>query len=146
MDFSAGIIQVAPGGLALVQRTDIPSNKSTWYLLNAPAGTLLPLPLHRRFTGPSYPTCQTMARKRTTNYIVAWSPDSGSGSRRIPRGSSVEAAAVDPSARYVAISTITTLSIGSVRDSVVVLQTSDGKEVFRRFLPKYNRTNVSLEP
>ena len=76
------------------------------------------------------------ASKEDDAYIVAWSMDSGSGSRRIPRGSSVEAAAVDPSARYVAISTTTSLSIGNVRDVVVVLRASDGKEVFRRFLPR----------
>jgi hypothetical protein len=247
MDFSVGIVQIAPGGLALVQRTDIPSNKSTWYLLNAPAGALLPLSapavdgavapylsddgsqiawilpipgtgppvrdaLHLRpvldgkpeavldlspFGAASYETigidstsgeillwvnvparllATTMdgserstpalpalvkpqsntlvltehgvlawdAYKEDDNYLVAWSMNSGSGSRRIPRGSSVEAAAVDPSARYVAISTSTSLNIGNVRDSVVVLRTSDGKEVFRRFLPKYSRTNVAF--
>ena len=246
-DFSVGITQIAPGGLALVQRTDIPSKKNSWYLLNAPAGTLLPLAapavdaavapflsddgseiawilpvpgtgppvreaLHLRpvhdgkpeavldlspFGAISYetisidstsgeillwanvpgkllattidgserstpalpplvkPLSNTLvltehgvlawdAYKEDDNYLVAWSMDSGSGTRRIPKGSSVTAAAVDPSTRYVAISTTTTLNIGSVRDSVVVLRASDGQEIFRRFLPKYSRTNVAF--
>jgi hypothetical protein len=75
-------------------------------------------------------------------YVVAWSMDLGSGTRRIPRGSSVIAAATDPSGRYVAVSTSTTLNIGSVPDSIFVLRTSDGAEVFRRFLSKYSRSNV----
>jgi hypothetical protein len=75
-------------------------------------------------------------------YAVAWSMDIGSGTRRIPRGSRVIAAATDPSGRYVAVSTSTTLNIGDVRDAVFVVRTSDGAEVFRRFLPKYSRSNV----
>ena len=246
VDFLTSIVQVVPRGLALVQRTDVPSNRISWYLLNAPAGTLLPLAapndgtvalylsddgsetawilpipgtgppvleaLHVRpvqegrpeavldlspFGPASYetigidsqsgeillwvsvpgrllatamdgmerstpaipplvkPSSNTLlltnhgvlawdSYKEDDNYLVAWSMDSGSGSRHIPRGSSVTAATVDPSGRYVAISTTTTLNIGSVRDSVVVLRTTDGREVFRRFLPKYSRTNVAF--
>src|SRR5207249_6642952 len=67
------------------------------------------------------------------NYVVAWSMDTGSGTRRIPRGSSIVAAAADPSGRYVAVSTSTTVNIGHVADSVFVLSVRDGREVFRRF-------------
>jgi len=84
------------------------------------------------------------AYKEDDNYALAWSMDKGSGSHRIPRGSSISAAAVDPSGRYVAVSTSTTLNIGDVRDTVFVLRTSDGTEVFRRFLPTYSRTNVAF--
>jgi hypothetical protein len=84
------------------------------------------------------------AYKDDDNYTLAWSMDTGSGSRRVPRGSSITAAAADPTGRYVAVSTSTTLNIGDVRDTVFVLHTSDGREVFRRFLPKYSRTNVAF--
>jgi hypothetical protein len=244
-DFSIGISQVVPGGLALVQRMDIPSGLASWFLLNTRAGTLLPLPapasekfvapylsddglaaawvlpvpgtgppvweeLHlrpvrndepervlelsrlfgvanyeaidvdtrtgdvllwvevpgrllmanldgRHRTSPLPPEIKPLsntvmlsehgvlawdAYKEDDNYQIGWATDAGAGLRRVPRGSSITAAAMDPSGRYVAFSTTTTLSIGSVRDTVVVLQASDGREVFRRFLPRFSRTNV----
>jgi hypothetical protein len=82
------------------------------------------------------------AYKEDNNYAIAWSMDTGSGVRRIPRGSSIHAAAADPSGRYVAVSTSTTMNIGDVMDSVFVMSAADGHEDFRRFLPKYSRTNV----
>jgi hypothetical protein len=244
-DFSIGISQVVPGGLALVQRTEIPSGRASWFLLNTPTSTLLPLAapaseklvtpylsddglatawvlpvsgtgpplweelhirplrndepervleLSRLFGVASYepigvdtktgdvvlwvevpakllmanldgrfrtsplppgvkPLSNTVmlsdhgviawdAYKEDDNYQIAWATDAGTGLRRVPRGSSITAAAMDAAGRYVAFSTTTTLSIGSVRDTVVVLQTSDGREVFRRFVPRYSRTNV----
>jgi hypothetical protein len=50
--------------------------------------------------------------------------------------------AADPAGRYIAFSTTTTLNIGDTRDTVAVLRTADGEEVFRRYLPAYNRTGV----
>jgi hypothetical protein len=44
VDFSIGIVQVVPGGVALVQRQEVSTGKITWLLLDAPAGTLTPLP------------------------------------------------------------------------------------------------------
>ena len=246
-DFSIGLTQVVPGGLALAQRTDIPSGRTSWFLLNAPAGTLLPvsapasekvvapslsadglatawilpvpgtgppvweelhirpvrggepervLDLSRLFGVASYeaidvdtqtgdillwsevpsrllfanldgthrtsplppgvkPLSNTVmlsehgvlawdAYKEDDNYQIAWSADAGVGSRRIPKGSAITAAALDASGRYVAFSTTTTLNIGSVKDTVVVLQTADGRDVFRRYLPRYSRTNVAF--
>jgi hypothetical protein len=245
VDFSIGITQIIPGGLALVQREDVGTGKISWHLLNAPAGTLRPLPspeteafvapylsddgtrtawiLPIRGSGPPQldmlhvlpvetgareavldltpfgpatyetvgldpssgevllwlslprrliatgldgkpraapaipagvePQSQTLvltrhgilawdAYKEDDGYAVAWAMDAGTGTRRIPKGSGINAATVDPSGRYIAVSTTTTLSIGDVRDSVFVFRTSDGTEVFRRFLSRYSRTNV----
>jgi hypothetical protein len=246
-DFSIGVAQVVPGGIALVQRTDIPSGRASWWLLNVPGGTLLPLaaPVSEKFvapylsddgtatawvlpvsgTGPrvweelhirpvahgdaervldlsrlygvaSYepidvdaktgdvllwsevpgtviaanmdgthrtlplppgvnPLSNTMmlsehgvlawdAYKDDDIYQIAWAADGGAGSRRIPRGSSITAAAINTSGSYVAFSTTTTLNIGRVRDAVVVLRTTDAGEIFRRFLPQFSRTNVAF--
>jgi hypothetical protein len=245
-DFLIGIVQVAPGGLALVQR-QIPGNsKVTWMLLDVGAGKLNPLPapettkyvtpylsddglqtawilpvpgsqppileqIHilptagtnperildlspfgpntyetvsldsksgeallwvsqplpgrllaarldgRELPAPTLPASvrpqsHTMVltdhgviawdASKDDNYIIAWSLEAGSGSRTIPKGSSITAAAVDPSGRFIAVSTTTTLNIGKIRDSVLVLRARDGQEVFRRFLPMYSRTNV----
>ena len=245
IDFSIGITQVVPGGLALVQRQDVKSGAVTWFLLSADTGKLQPLDLpvtdpslapslsddgssvgwispvagtgppvldrvHLRSTasgapeavldlstfGPaSYqivgvppgnagvllwvslpgkflsttldgrqqpmpsipnsvrPQSQTVilndhgvvawdAYQDEDNYRIAWAMSGSSGLRKIPKGSSITAAAADPSGRFIAVSTSTTLSIGNVRDSVFVFRISDGSEVFRRFLPKYSRTNV----
>jgi len=244
-DFSIGIAQFIDGGRAVVQRQEIGTGASTWYLLDVNVGTMLPLPAApgasslppflsldglatgwvvpiagsgppvldtvlvrpataeardriidlSPFGAASYelvgletppgavllwkgidgrllsvgpdgkeqpapripagvdPQSSTIvlsrhgtlawdAYKEDGNYTVAWSMDAGSGLRRIPRGSSIVAAAAHASGRYVAVSTSTTLSIGEVRDAVFIINAADGREVFRRFLPKYSRTNV----
>jgi hypothetical protein len=51
-------------------------------------------------------------------------------------------AAVDPTGSNIAISETTTLSIGNARDVVYVLRTDDGADVFRRYLPRYSRSEV----
>jgi hypothetical protein len=51
---------------------------------------------------------------------------------------------VHPGGRYVALSVTTSLSIGSVADSVYVLRAADGAQVFRRFLPRYARSAVAF--
>ena len=74
--------------------------------------------------------------------------DVGSGTgalaAAVAKVSSITSATMDAAGRYVAFSTTTALSIGHVRDAVVVLRTADGREVFRRFLPTYSRTNVAF--
>ena len=70
-------------------------------------------------------------------HILAWSMDTGTGSHRVPRGSALIAAAADPSGRYVAVSTSRRQGLGHLQFAVVVLRTSDGSEVFKRFLTEY---------
>jgi hypothetical protein len=75
-------------------------------------------------------------------YQIGWSLSNGSGTHRTNAGRSVTAAAVDPTGSYIAVSETTTLSIGSARDVVSVLRTDDGTVVFRRYLPRYARSQV----
>jgi hypothetical protein len=75
-------------------------------------------------------------------YHIEWSLGRGSGRHRTNAGRSVTSAALDPTGSYVAISETTTLSIGNARDVVYVLRTDDGTPVFRRYLPRYSRSQV----
>jgi len=40
----------------------------------------------------------------------------------------------------VALSASTTLSIGSTQDLVAIVSARDGRDVFRRYLPRYSRS------
>ena len=75
-------------------------------------------------------------------YQIGWSLAAGSGRHQTNAGRSVTSAAVDPTGSYIAISETTTLSIGNARDVVYVLRTDDGTVVFRRYLPRYSRSEV----
>jgi hypothetical protein len=75
-------------------------------------------------------------------YWLSWSLAAGSGTSRTNNGRSITSAAVDPEGRLIAMSETTTLSIGSARDTVYVIRTSDGAEVFRVYLPRYARSQV----
>jgi hypothetical protein len=84
------------------------------------------------------------AYREEGRYRIAWSLASGSRHFDERKGRSITSAALDPSGRYVAVSATTTLSIGNVRDTVYVLRTDTGEEVFRRYLPTYTRTAVAF--
>jgi hypothetical protein len=75
-------------------------------------------------------------------YQVAWSLPSGKGSHHVLRGRSINSVALSPGGNLIAISVGTALNIGNIEDSIYVLRVSDGKEIFRRFLPRYTRTPV----
>lgn len=77
-------------------------------------------------------------------YVVAWSLAGGHGAHRVPRGRGVTDVAVHPEGRLVAVSVTASLSIGDVQDAVYVLRTSDGAELFRRFLPRHARSAVAF--
>ena len=82
------------------------------------------------------------AYKEDGPYQIGWSLAHGSGRHRTNAGRSVTSAAVDPTGSYIAVSETTTLSIGNARDVVYVLRTEDGAVVFRRYLPRYSRSEV----
>jgi len=82
------------------------------------------------------------AYKEDGPYQIGWSLGGRSGRHRTNRGRAVTSAAVDPTGSYIAISETTTLSIGKARDVVYVLRTDDGADVFRRYLPRYSRSQV----
>jgi hypothetical protein len=82
------------------------------------------------------------AYKEDGPYQIGWSLAGGSGRHRTNAGRSVTSAAVDPTGSYIAISETTTLSIGNARDVVYVLRTDNGAVVFRRYLPRYSRSEV----
>ena len=82
------------------------------------------------------------AYKDEAAYQVSWSAPAGSGRNRVPKGRSITSAAFDPSGRFIAVSTTTSLSIGRILDTVYVLRASDGTEAFRRYLPPYSRSTV----
>ncbi|HXX56294.1 MAG TPA: hypothetical protein VEJ17_00710 [Candidatus Nitrosotalea sp.] len=84
------------------------------------------------------------AREPEEPYRVAWSLPGGRGTHRVLKGRGITAVAVDPSGAYLAISTTTSLNIGHIKDAVYVLRTSDGKEVWRRYLPAYARASLAF--
>lgn len=77
-------------------------------------------------------------------YGVAWALADGRGLHRVPEGRGITDVAVHSRGRFIAISVTTSLSIGSVADSVYVLRAADGAQVFRRFLPRYTRSTVAF--
>ncbi len=73
-----------------------------------------------------------------------WDLPSGAGRREVPKGSGITDLAVSPDGALIAVSTSTNLNIGDVRDSLFVLRTRDGTEVYRRFFRKYTRTRMAF--
>jgi hypothetical protein len=82
------------------------------------------------------------AYRETGPYQISWSLAGRTGWHRTNAGRSVTSAAVDPTGSYIAVSETTTLSLGNASDVVYVLRTHDGREVFRRYLPRYSRSPV----
>jgi hypothetical protein len=76
------------------------------------------------------------------SYRASWATTPGTGTYVVPKGRTVTAAALARSGRHVAVSTTTDLNIGSVRDTVLVLRTDTGAQVFRKTLPRYARSQV----
>jgi hypothetical protein len=77
-------------------------------------------------------------------YRAAWVTRFGDGRRNVPMGRGITAGALDPRGRYVALSTTTSLNIGAIADTVVVLRAADGHEVFRRTLSTYARSQLAF--
>jgi hypothetical protein len=84
------------------------------------------------------------AYREEGRYRLHWRTAKGAGSHEVALGRSITAVGAAPSGSYVAVSTTTALNIVHIRDSVFVLRTSDGIEVFRRYLPTYTRSRVAF--
>jgi hypothetical protein len=79
-----------------------------------------------------------------SRYRLDWSTHAGHGQYEAPRGRSITSAAMDARGLYVAVSTSTSLNIGSITDTVLAVSTKDGREVFRKTLPTYTRSQVAF--
>ena len=90
--------------------------------------------------GPGAATLAWDAYQERDAYRLSWRTSVGEGSFTLPRGRSVSDATLDPSRALVALSASTTLSIGSTADLLVILNAADGRDVFRRYLPRYSRS------
>lgn len=75
---------------------------------------------------------------------VFWSLPGGKGRHEIPKGRNIKDVSVSPSGHLIAISVGTALNIGDIEDSVYVLRTADGTEIFRRFFKPYTRSRVAF--
>jgi hypothetical protein len=76
------------------------------------------------------------------SYRVRWSLPDGERTHQVLKGRSINSVAVTPAGDLIAISVATSLNIGNIQDAVYVLRASDGEEVFRRYLPRFSRTQV----
>ena len=77
-------------------------------------------------------------------YRIQWSVAGGSGIHRVLKGRGITSLAADPKGRYIAVSVHTNLSIGDIDDTVYVIRTDNGEEMFRRYLPAYSRSGVAF--
>ena len=75
---------------------------------------------------------------------LIWDLPSGGGRREIPKGSGITDLALSSDGALIAVSTTTNLNIGDVRDSLFVLRSRDGAEVYRRYFRQYTRTRLAL--
>jgi hypothetical protein len=82
--------------------------------------------------------------RENARYRVAWSLPAGGGMFEIPKGRGVTAVSVDSAGRHIAVSVSGNLSIGSMEDSVRVIRVADGTEVWRRYMPRYTRSQVAF--
>ena len=75
---------------------------------------------------------------------LIWDLPSGAGRREIPKGSGITDLAPSSDGALIAVSTTTDYNIGDVRDSLFVLRSRDGAEVYRRYFRKYTRTRLAF--
>ncbi len=73
-----------------------------------------------------------------------WDLPQGSGRREVPKGSGITDLAVSPDGALIAVSTSTNLNIGDIQDSLFVLRTRDGAEVYRHYFRQYTRTRMAF--
>ena len=75
---------------------------------------------------------------------VGWQLGAGDGRHRLPKGRSLTSLSVDSSGRYIALSIDQSVNLFALESAVYVLDSRDGREVFRRALPPYSRASVAF--
>ncbi len=75
---------------------------------------------------------------------VAWHLNGRAGLHEVPKGRGIRAVSVSADGRLIAVSVGGNLRIGSVKDAVYVIRAADGKELYRRFLPAYARSQPAF--
>jgi hypothetical protein len=75
---------------------------------------------------------------------ILWNLARGAGRHQVPKGSGITDLAVSPDGALIAVSTSTKLNIGEVRESLFVLRTRDGAELYRRYFRKYTRPRMAF--
>ena len=84
------------------------------------------------------------AYRDSAAYFVEWSLPGGRGRHRVPLGRTIHSAAFDEAGKWIAVSVGTSLNIGKAQDAVYVLDAAGGREAFRRYLPRYDRSPVAF--
>jgi hypothetical protein len=75
---------------------------------------------------------------------MEWQTAAGHKKHNVARGRSIVSVSLDPGAEFLAISVSDRHNTGQVQDSVYVIRTRDGSEVFRRYLPPLTRSRVQF--
>jgi len=75
---------------------------------------------------------------------VVWSLPAKRGNIVIPKGRNIVSVAVDPSGRFIAVSVATGLSVGSTKSAIFLLETADGREIFRRYHLTFSRNRLAF--
>ncbi len=68
---------------------------------------------------------------------IAWSLAGRRGFHEVPLGRGIRSVSASPDGRFLAVGVGPSLNIGTVKDSVYVLQAADGREIFRRQYARY---------
>jgi hypothetical protein len=78
-------------------------------------------------------------------YRIGWVLPAGAGTLAIERLRMISHAVIDPTGRFAAVSLETQHGrLLSLSDAVAVIRLSDRQEVFRAYLPRFTRTDVTL--
>ena len=77
-------------------------------------------------------------------YRIVWSLNGAMRVREVPKGRGISSVAVHPEGRLIAVSTSPVLNLGGISDSVFILNTADGRDLFYRQLPAYSRVRFAF--
>ncbi len=75
---------------------------------------------------------------------IVWDLPGGRGEVTIPRGRGIDSLGVAEDGSVIAASISSNITIGRVQSAVILFQTSDGVEIYRRYQPIFARTNLAF--